>query len=187
VSGRRTTSAVTVLIALAVGAMVTSCADRQAGTPTAQSSTSAATVGTQQPTTTSTRASDVPADPCVLLSTSEVTQLGYTGPGETSTANGARSCAWSKPDGSLEVRTSPRGINELNVGSATTVTPVTVGSHTGLRVEEVNSAVGDCSISLAVTDRSSVTVGVFMAGKTAQACAQAEQAARLVEPKLPRG
>jgi hypothetical protein len=78
-------------------------------------------------------------------------------------------------------------VNELNVGSATNVTPVTVGSHTGLRIEELNRVAGDCSISLSVTERSSVTVGVFMAGKTAQACAQAEQAARLVEPKLPRG
>jgi hypothetical protein len=177
------------LTALAGCTTVAACGTQEAGSPTARSSaTTTPTVAGQQTTTSpSTSSGVVIADPCALLDSEALAQLGYAGQGDKKTANGAVTCIWAKPEGSIEVTLSPRGVDELNLGSATKVEPTMIGGHAGKRVEELNGVVGDCSFSLAISSRSSVSVGVFMAGETAQACAQAEQAAKLVEPKLPRG
>jgi len=91
------------------------------------------------------------------------------------------------PSGGLGVAVSAdKGIGDLSTGTASKIVNVVIGNHQGIRVEEILGP-GFCNLSIAVSNRSSVTVNVFMAGKTAQACAQAEQAARLVEPKLPQG
>jgi hypothetical protein len=121
-----------------------------------------------------------------LLTSADLAQLGYTGKGTKDSYLGAPACRWSAPSGGLGVAVNAdKGLGDLNTAGKAKA-DVTIGSHRGVRVEEILGP-GFCNISIGVGERSSVTVNAFMAGKTTQACAQAEQAARLAEPKLPRG
>jgi Protein of unknown function (DUF3558) len=188
VNAHRASRSALILAVVTTAVALMSCGREVTGTPTAGSS-SASPATSRPPNTGPTSAVRSPpvSDPCSLLNAAELTPLGFSGPGKTDSVKGAPTCVWSKPEGTLGVVSSPRGLGELNLGAATLVTPVTIGSHSGVRVQEVEGAVGDCGITLAVTNTSSMSVDAFIAGKTAEACALAEQAARLVEPKLPRG
>lgn len=75
-------------------------------------------------------------------------------------------------------------MEDTNNGDATKVEDVSVGHHQGRRVEE-SSGPGYCEYDLKVTVQSHATVAVISLGNTAQACALAQRAVTIVEPKLP--
>jgi uncharacterized protein DUF3558 len=178
------------LVAAGALASLVACGDRQAGTPTtADQSTSSLPSSTSSPPTTTSASggSDLgQLDPCELLTDGERAQLQLPA-GKPDTTAGNPGCDWNKgADGgivSVTIRQN-RGIDDLNPGNATRVEDVPIGAHQGRRLEFPE---GNCNFDVAITDKSSVTVSALIVEKVAEACALAQQAVNLIEPKLPRG
>ena len=180
--------------ALAIGAaaVLMACASSESGTPTPESSTSSAPTtsdgssSTAGPTSTSAASDPLAAlDPCALLSQTDAAQLGFTGAARRDDLAGLLRCVWASPGQSVRVVLNPaRGIADTNTGSATKVEPTTVGRHAGQRVEE-SSGPGYCEFDLVVSATSHASVAAIILNKTPEACALAQQAVTIVEPKLP--
>ena len=175
-----------VVIGAALATLV-GCVDERDGRPTpadsGDSSSQAST--TARPSTTSASSDGLAAlDPCELLTAAELAQLRLP-TGQHDSVAGNPKCNWN-PSGEGLVAATIRadgGIDDLSPSNATKIEEVTIGAHRGRRLEFPE---GDCSVDIAVTEKSSVTV-TALAGDLAQACALAVQAATLIEPKLPRG
>jgi hypothetical protein len=123
---------------------------------------------------------------CDLLTAQDAISLGLRPQGETDKILGLRRCDWTIPGGD-GVSTSideKGGINELNLAGASSVTDVTIGRHRAKRAVE-GSGPGYCDVFFAVGDTASVGVTALYLNDTGRACAVADQAAVLVEPKLP--
>jgi Protein of unknown function (DUF3558) len=176
------------LVVAAALAGLVACGDQRAGTPVvAEPSGSTRSSTSRPPSSTSESAGSGLAalDPCELLTPAERAQLQLPD-GEPDSTAGNPGCDWNKgADGglvSVTIRES-RGINQLNPGDATSVEDVAIGAHQGRRLEFPE---GNCSIDIAITDASSVTVSALVVERLTEACVLAQRAVILIEPKLPR-
>jgi hypothetical protein len=119
--------------------------------------------------------------PCDLLTSSE--QAGFNlEAGAEEEIGPARSCQWQAP-GQHTITVGV--IDELGldaVQSSGAKQPTTVGSHDAVQYVGV---LDTCAISIGVTDTSRVDVLGGAGSDMNKACGVAQQAAELVEPKLP--
>lgn len=123
---------------------------------------------------------------CDLLTAQETSSLGIRPQGRAETVLGLRRCDWTTPGGG-GVSTSindRRGIDKLNLADASSVTDIRIGRHQAKRALE-GSGPGYCQVVFAVGDTANVSVLALYLNDTARACAVADRAAALVEPKLP--
>lgn len=185
-STHRRTSRALVLAAALVA--LAGCTGERGGRATPAEPSGSASVSpptSAPPATTSASGGGLAAlDPCDLLTDGERAQLQLPN-GQPDTVAGNPKCNWN-PSGDGLVGATIRaetGIDDLDPSNATKVEDVTIGAHQARRLEFPE---GDCSIDIAVTEKSSVTVTAVGSDLT-QACALAQQAATLIEPKLPRG
>lgn len=159
------------------------------GTPTPAPNTGAATA---------TPTADSPAPdgdtlaeikPCDLLTSSEVTRLGLTNPGEADRVGGAETCSWKvSGNGGLLASLNPtEGFADLNYQGEKT-TPTKAGKYDAVLVEAHAGAENICHVVIEVSDSSSVQVIANLTASstdTAAACKRATDAAELIAPKLP--
>jgi hypothetical protein len=169
------------------------CSEKTPGdaTPTPQGqNTSAPSIPTDgaeptDPTQSSTGAGGgdgtQPLQPCDLLTQQEQAGL-QLGPGQEDTIGSARVCMW-QASGSHTVGVSIfDDLGLADVQSKSGAQPLTIGSHDAV---QYTGGVSTCSIALAVSETSRVDVSGVANGDMTRGCAVANQAARLVEPKLP--
>ncbi len=122
---------------------------------------------------------------CDLLTAQEATSLGVPAHGKAEEIGGLRRCNWAKPGSVVSTSIDERrGIEKLNLADASSVTDVTIGRHRAKRAV-AGRVQGYCSISFAVGDTARVGVSALYPNDTPRACATADRAAALVEPKLP--
>jgi hypothetical protein len=163
-----------------------SCSLPQAAIPDGQpgpsghaSTTSPAPSSTAPPTGLATMQA------CYLLTAQEATSLGVPAQGKAEEIVGLRRCDWAKPEGVVSTSIDEQGgIEKLNLADASSVTDVTIGQHRAKRAVE-GSGPGYCDVFFAVGDTASVSVSALYLNDTHRACAVADRAAALVEPKLP--
>jgi hypothetical protein len=183
---RLRTTAGSLIAGIGVLLSLQACASTSGGNPTAAESTTASSHSSPSATASqSVPASDpdlAALDPCKLVTSAELTQLGL--PTESRPATGRQACNWAKQGAVLGIYVRPsQGLADLNTNRATRVEDRTIGNHQGRLVERPDG----CDIDIAVTDRSSATVSITMIDAPSGACALAERAAGAVEPRLPRG
>lgn len=179
-----------VAVAATALASLSACGGEEPGTPSAAETTingSSTSPETSAPTSTPTDTGPdlVELAPCELLTADERAQLELP-EGKPDTLGGSPFCQWNKGAGNGTVGVAlnlDAGLDDLNTTDRT-VTELPIGDHQGRRLE--HNVPGFCDVDIAITDSSSVTVGAVH-DQTAPACELAEQVARLVEPKLPRG
>ncbi|GAB3433433.1 DUF3558 family protein [Actinophytocola sediminis] len=127
---------------------------------------------------------DSPAEslePCDLLSTDDQATLSVS-QGEEETIGGARSCTW-QASGSHTVGTDVwDSLGLADVESKSTPEPKRIGSHEAV---QYTGDLGACAIAIELDETSRVDVISVAGGDLAKACTVANQAAELVEPKLP--
>ena len=124
-------------------------------------------------------------DACDLLTTEEATSLGVPPQGRPDEIVGLRRCDWGTEEGGPSTTINEDlGIDGLNLDDASSVTDITVGQHQAKRVVE-GSGPGYCNVIFAVGDSANVSVLALYLNDTPRACATADQAAALIEPKLP--
>jgi hypothetical protein len=170
------------LVALAGCSQPTEGSPQSTGSPTSTSkSTSPRTTGSQP---ASSGLADT--DPCKLLSSGEVTQLGAE-PGTPTSVGGGKSCNF-KASGKFLVSVTVRpttGLAQLNTKNMEVSQLPKVGGHQAQKVLDKENGV--CAIELVVTDTSTVEVrGVNTSSGSAEAgCPYATDAAKFIEPKLP--
>jgi hypothetical protein len=122
---------------------------------------------------------------CELLTAQEATSLGVSAQGRAETIVGLRRCDWVKPEGVVSTSINERrGIEKLNLAGSSSVTDVTIGRHRARRAVE-SGGPGYCEVFFAVGDTANVSVAALYTKDTPRACAAADRAAALVEPKLP--
>ncbi len=122
---------------------------------------------------------------CALLTAQEANTLSLPVQGKAEKIVGLRRCDWAKPEGVVSTSINEKGgIEKLNLADASSVTDVTIGRHRARRAVE-GSGPGYCDVFFAVGDTANVSVSALYLKDTAQACAAADRAAALVEPKLP--
>ena len=186
---RRTALLVTTVATLVIG--LASCSSETPGEATPgddstglQVPTEGGDGGTTEPPETSESETDSPADslePCELLSSDDQSALSL-GSGEEESLGGARTCLW-QASGSHTVSVdiwNNLGIDEVQ--SKTKPQPKNVGSHQAV---QYTGDLGVCVVAIELTESSRVDVGGVAGGDIAKACDVANQAAELVEPKLP--
>jgi hypothetical protein len=159
------------LVAVGVFA-VGGCTDATAGSPIA-------TTARQPPTSTLSDA----VDPCALLTSRDVQQLGLVPTGRD-TAAGGRDCHWKKSGQyvvGIEIWDN-RSLSDLSTINRV-VTNYPVGSHEG---RQVLSHDGGCGVYLALT-ATSMVVASGAGVMSADECPLADQLAKLIEPRLPKG
>jgi hypothetical protein len=174
---------------LAVAALaLAGCTQNVPGSQTTGSSGSGG-----QPTSASSPSGGAPGgkslasvDPCTLLTSGEVAQLGLPA-GQKENLGGARGCTWNVPSGNgyslgVGIRDA-QGIKDL-VTEGGRLSKISVGKHDARRLEEQGKTPGSCMITLGVTSSSRVDVQVN-ADTTTQACQIADNVVTNVEPKLP--
>lgn len=121
-------------------------------------------------------------EPCDLLEAQDLTALGLPSENDQQDIGPARGCQW-QASGSHTVTIGV--IDELGIGevqSQTTPEPKTVGGHDAV---QYTGGAGVCAVAIAVSDSSRVDVSGVAGGDMTRACQVANQAAELVEPKLP--
>ncbi len=173
--------------ALILVALVAGCSAPQAGTPASEPSPAnpPPSPAVPQPTVTSP-AGLAAIEACDLLTSQEAGSLGMRPQGEAETVLGLRRCDWTTPrgDGVSTSINERRGIDKLNLADASSVTDIRIGRHRAKRAPET-SGPGYCQVVFAVGDTANVSVLALYLNDTARACAVADRAAALVEPKLP--
>lgn len=175
----RTDFAALILVALVAG-----CSAPQEGSPAGEPSP-APSPAIPRPTVTSP-AGLAAIEACDLLTAQEAGSLGMRPQGRAETVLGLRRCDWTTPGGG-GVSTGineRRGIDKLNLADASSVTDIRIGRHQAKRALE-GSGPGYCQVVFAVGDTANVSVLALYLNDTARACAVADRAAALVEPKLP--
>jgi hypothetical protein len=122
-------------------------------------------------------------DPCTLLTGHEIQQLGLVSTGRAVIA-GSRNCSWEKP-GQYTV-----GFGVWDNLSLAELSPIhrvitnyPVGSHLG---RQVFSYEAGCGVFLQLTPRSLVDA-VVVDVVDSRGCPLADQFAKLMEPRLPKG
>jgi hypothetical protein len=124
---------------------------------------------------------------CDLLTTQDANSLGLRPQGQPEDIVGLRRCDWTTPEGggiSTGIN-ERRGIDKVNLASATSVTDVRIGRHQAKRALD-SSEPGYCEVILAVGSTANVSVLTLLhTNDTARACAVADRAAVFVESKLP--
>lgn len=123
---------------------------------------------------------------CDLLTSQETNSLGLPSQGSPDEIDGLRRCDWTSPGGGGIATgiNEKRGIDGLNLTEATNVTDVMIGRHQAKRAVE-GSGPGYCEVIFAVGANANVSVLALYLNDTPRACAVADQAAVLIEPKLP--
>lgn len=153
------------------------CSDGGSGATTPTSTTSGNTGSS------SASSSDPLAtlDPCSLLSTDDVSQLGLTPQGPKEIAS-SRGCTWSK--GATYVIgvhfVEGQGLDKLNDGTGQN-TAFSLPSHDAVRSDKGSG----CTIEIAITSNSTVDIQASEGAQAANECPLAQQYATLIEPKLP--
>ncbi|MGQ0778275.1 MAG: DUF3558 family protein [Pseudonocardiales bacterium] len=122
---------------------------------------------------------------CDLLTAQEAGSLGVPPQGQANEILGLRSCDWTTPEGVVSTTIDEElGTDDLVLSDASSITGVTIGRHQAKRAVEI-SGPGYCDVFFAVGDSANVSVSALYLGDTSRACSVADQAAALVEPKLP--
>lgn len=177
-----------ILIAGTALAAVTACSGEVAGAPrpvevvtnTETVPSSVTSTPTEQPSVEEELAA---LDPCSLLTDAERADLELSA-GEPDDVGGGIGCRWRGPEESSGgIIWATRGFDDLNA-EGRTVTDLSIGGRDARMLE--NDVGGVCSVDLAVTPSSTVTT-TTVHDDADFACARAEQLARLIEPKLPKG
>lgn len=165
------------------------------GNPVPQGSTTPTTSGAGVPSgagKTSTSpgsgagASFAGTDPCSLLTSSEVSQLGLTLVGPES---GGRRCEW-KVRGTYSVDAGLKegrgyGLQDI-VPDKGELSDYPVGKHEG-KLLKANIGPGDCMVSIGVSETARVDIIGANSGDTNAICTIVQNVAKLIEPKLPGG
>lgn len=174
------------LTPLALVLAAAGCAVPQAASPDGQPDFSGQASSTSAPPQVTAPPTGLAAlQACELLTAQEATSLGVPAEGKAEKILGLRRCDWAKPEGAVSTSIDEKGgIDELNLVDASSVTTIMIGRHRAKRVVE-GSGPGYCDVFFAVGDTGSVSVSGLYLKDTAQACAAADRAAALVEPKLP--
>lgn len=170
----------TCLAPLALVLTAAGCALPQAAIPDGQASTIS-----PAPSSTAPPAGLATMQACELLTAQEATSLGVPAQGKAEETAGLRRCDWAKSEGVVSTSINERrGIEKLNLADASSVTDVTIGRHRARRAVE-GSGPGYCDVFFAIGDTANVSVSALYLKDTPRACAAADRAAALVEPKLP--
>ncbi|MGH3436345.1 MAG: DUF3558 family protein [Sciscionella sp.] len=122
-------------------------------------------------------------DPCSLLPRADAAQVGVTGAGNPENVGTARGCAWHTTDGaevSVDVRTN-LGLSQVQANGGTVGPVTTLGSH---QSRQQQNSVG-CLVAIGVTAGSRVDVQGVSTNGTPD-CSAAQQAAKVIEPNLPK-
>ncbi len=167
------------LLVLAAG-----CALPEAGTPDGEPGTTASSVVDPPPSAVQPAGLGA-IEACDLLTAEEASALGVPPAGRPDEIAGLRSCDWATPEGVVSTTIDEElGIDELVLTGASSVTDVAIGSHQAKRAVET-SGPGYCDVFFAVGESANVSVSALYLNDTPRACAVADQAAALIEPKLP--
>jgi Protein of unknown function (DUF3558) len=148
-----------------------------------------ATSGDSSPSSTTTASGTQSLQPCNLLTASDLARYGLHKT-DSGTALGARTCNWQNVTTNggagyavgVDIRDN-QGVSTANT-QGYTVTTVTLGTHHGVQL----ASPGACVVILGVTNTSRVDIGGNDGyANQDQSCAEANNIANLVEPKLPAG
>lgn len=122
---------------------------------------------------------------CDLLTAQEASSLNVPPQGRAEEVLGLRRCDWGGAEGGVSTAIDEElGIDELVLSDASSVTDIAIGQHQARRAVET-SGPGYCRVIFAVGDNANVSVLALYLNDTPRACAAADQAAVLIEPKLP--
>lgn len=176
----------TCLAPLVVVLAAAACSVPEVDTPTGEPSVSVpAPSNASRPPGTAQPTGLAAIEACDLLTPEEATSLGVPAQGDAEEILGLRRCDWATAEGTVSTGINEElGIDGLNLAGASIVTDVMIGSHQAKRVVE-GSGPGYCDIFFAVGDSANVGASALYLNDTLRACAAADQAAALVEPKLP--
>ncbi|MGQ0773628.1 MAG: DUF3558 family protein [Pseudonocardiales bacterium] len=174
------------LVPLVVVLAAAGCLASGADTPTVEPDTSVPSSSQASPQPSVTSPTGLAAiEACDLLTEQDLATLGVPPQGRPNDIAGLRSCDWPTPEGVVSTAINEDlGIDGLNLTDASSVTDITIGSHQAKRVVE-GSGPGYCDIFFPVGDNANVGVSALYLNDTSRACSVADQAAALVEPKLP--
>lgn len=163
-----------------------SCSVSEVNTPTIEPGTSMPLPAKTSPPPGTTQPTGLAAiETCDLLTAQELASLGIPPQGRPDEILGLRSCNWGGAEGGPSTTINENlGIDGLNLTDASSVTDVTIGRHQAKRVLE-GSGPGYCDVIFAVGDSANVSVSALYLNDTPRACSVVDQAAALVEPKLP--
>jgi uncharacterized protein DUF3558 len=177
----RTCLAPLVLVLMAAG-----CSLPQAAIPDGQPGSSGqASTSSPAPSSTTSPTGLALTQACELLTAQEATSLGVPAQGKAEKIAGLRRCDWTKPEGVVSTSINERrGIHELNLADASSITDVRIGRHRARRAVE-SGGPGYCDVFFAVGEMANISVSALYLNDTPRACAAADRAAALVEPKLP--
>ncbi|MGW4208439.1 DUF3558 domain-containing protein [Lentzea sp. NPDC004789] len=127
--------------------------------------------------------------PCDLLTEADAKSVGLSYPGETADIGTAKGCDWrASGNGGLSASVRAKsGVKELNF-KGDKISEIKVGKFTATKVEAPDGDKAACSVLIAVTESSSVSVQSNMdlsSTDTATACDRASKAAEKIAAKLP--
>ncbi len=160
------------------------CSGGEAGTPRPVGPTSSGSASTPSSTGGQENAPLLGLDPCALITSDEVRELGAAEPGEREDLASSRGCGWTV-SGSHSFGVAfwdTKGIDDLALTGRRV--PVTIEGRLAERLEE-NSGPGYCAVIFPITESSVASADVLADAGTATACEVAERVARLIAPKLP--
>lgn len=172
------------------GALLAACSSSEGGSPSAaedpapSSTDPAARPSMESPSNEPSQPADLASvDPCSTLTADEAGSLGLPPQGTPDDLAGDPICDWRGDGGGLLVGFNDHlGVDGLNLADASSVSDVTIGTHTGLRAEEAD---GYCSVYLSIGSDSNAQVQALFLNDLPRACALVDQAAALIEPRLP--
>lgn len=174
---------VTASIVAAIAATTCSCNSQSTGSPQSTSSgthSNGASVRSTENThaTASTTLADM--NPCNIPTTEQLQSLGFNGKGEPDTTGLAQTCEWLTNNNLLSITVRANGgldvLNENNGPLQDTI----VGQHKAVKQKTSVS----CTYFIGIT--ASSRVGVQVSNDGQPDCDTAENAAKLIEPKLPK-
>lgn len=156
------------------------------GQPTASpsSSSSSQDTGSASPSSSTSNSGGLPvSQPCSLLSTAQVSQLGVSAPPTQKLLGNAPSCQMDNAQDTitLSIRTDGGLDSFTEAATGGPVHDTTVGSH---QAKQSVGNTGSCVIAIGVAASSRVEVTVTGDGTT-DPCPAAENVAKFVEPNLP--
>jgi hypothetical protein len=176
-----------VLVGLAVVLVgASACSHSTLGEPSAATTangggqTSSGGGGGETSTAPSGGATSLPTDPCSLLSSADLQQVGVSSLPTQDKIGSAASCEMDNSNDHIIVSLFPdSGLAGLQATG--TVKNTTIGSH---QAKQETDSTGSCVVAIGVSDTSSVDVTAtpILGGDP---CPTATTVARLVEPKLP--
>ena len=169
--------------------LVTGCSTEQPGKPQADGKAGNSASAPTSESGNAEQSALTSTDPCDLLTTAEIAQLGLTNPGEPNSVGTGSVCDWKvSGNGGLSVGVRPeKGVADLDT-SGGTKSQVKVGKFDVTKIEAPAGGTPVCTMIIAVTPTSSVDViANFTAASTdvAGACERATKATNLIAPKLP--